>query len=109
MTWQYYSVQPANEALLGHASGILPVIFCVKDTLAGFDYFQEMDNKDMAVCDIDACFTNCIELPKVPEEQMYIRTLNVRQICDSKLSRPLRTARSASMIRRTLTTSQART
>jgi len=42
MTWQYYSVQPANEALLGHASGILPVIFCVKDTLAGFDYFQEM-------------------------------------------------------------------
>jgi hypothetical protein len=78
MSWQFYCVQPANEALLGHAAGILPVIFCLNDTIAGFDYLQEMYNRDTAVWDIDACFTNSIDQPKIPEEQVYIRPLNGR-------------------------------
>lgn len=42
----------------------------------GFDFFDGM-SPEMAVCDIDACFTNNIDLPCLPDEQMYIRILNV--------------------------------
>lgn len=45
----------------------------------GFDFFDGM-SPDMAVCDIDACYTNNIELPSVPDETMYIRILNVSLI-----------------------------
>jgi hypothetical protein len=38
----------------------------------------------MAVCDIDACFTNQIELPSLPSEHMYIRILNTLK--NSKIS-----------------------
>ncbi len=46
----------------------------------GFDFFDGM-SPEMAVCDIDACYTNNIELPCVPDETMYIRILNVRYLC----------------------------
>jgi len=32
---------------------------------------------EMAVVDIDACYTNNIELPAIPDETMYIRLLNL--------------------------------
>jgi hypothetical protein len=37
-------------------------------------------NESTAVCDIDACFTNRIELPTIPKEQMYVRILNVTRL-----------------------------
>jgi hypothetical protein len=50
----------------------------------GFDFFDGM-SPDMAVCDIDGCYTNNITLPNAPDENMYIRILNVnispRLIC----------------------------
>jgi len=42
----------------------------------GFDFFEEM-SPEMAVVDIDACYTNNIELPAIPDETMYIRLLNL--------------------------------
>ena len=78
MTWQNSYIQPGNEALLGHSDSIIPVIFGVNSSLAGFDYFDGM-NENTAVCDIDACFTNHISLPSLPSEHMYIRILNVKK------------------------------
>jgi len=46
----------------------------------GFDFFDGM-SPDMAVCDIDACYSNSIELPQVPDETMYIRILNTLKNC----------------------------
>jgi hypothetical protein len=43
---------------------------------ADFDFFDGMSN-NVAVCDIDACYTNNIPLPTIHDEQMYIRILNV--------------------------------
>ena len=41
--------------------------------------FEDFENisGDVAVCDIDASFTNNIELPAIPDEQLIIRILNV--------------------------------
>lgn len=76
MTWQNSYIQPGNESLLGHADGFMAVIYGSNSACQGFDYFDGM-SPEMAVCDIDACFTNNIELPSLPSEQMYIRILNV--------------------------------
>jgi hypothetical protein len=54
----------------------MAVIYGSNSVCQGFDYFDGM-SPEMAVCDIDACFTNNIELPLLPSEHMYIRILNV--------------------------------
>ena len=106
MTWQNSYIQPGNEALLGHSDSIIPVIFGVNSSLAGFDYFDGM-NENTAVCDIDACFTNHISLPSLPSEHMYIRILNVKKHYQSYSShfRLSRTPRLVTTIRHILTTS----
>lgn len=53
----------------------MAVIYGSNSSSYGFDYFDGMSN-EMAVCDIDACFINQIELPTIPGEHMYIRILN---------------------------------
>jgi hypothetical protein len=57
LTWVHSHVSPGNENLLGHADGTMPVIFGSHTTVAGFDFFNE-NEIPLAVCDIDACFTN---------------------------------------------------
>jgi hypothetical protein len=79
MTWQNTYIQPGNEKLLGYADGFMTVIYGSKIETAGFDYFDNM-SPDMAVCDIDACLTNNIKLPTIPNESLYIRILNVYTI-----------------------------
>lgn len=82
MTWQNSYVMPNSERLLDYLDGTMTQIHGSHPTVAGFDYFAGMENNDFAfaVCDIDASFTNLIELPKLPNEHMYIRILNVRKI-----------------------------
>lgn len=77
MTWQNNYIQPGNEGLLGHADGTMAVIFGCNASMAGFDYFESLQSSEMAICDIDACFTNNLDLPRLPSEHMYIRILNV--------------------------------
>lgn len=77
MTWQNSYIQPGNERLLGLTDGIISVIYGSNPTVsAGFDFFDGMGSADMAICDIDGCFTNNIQLPTLPQEHMYIRALN---------------------------------
>jgi hypothetical protein len=80
MTWQANYIQPGNEGLLGHADGTMAVIFGCNASMAGFDYFESLQSNEMAICDIDACFTNNLELPRLPSEHMYIRILNVSEL-----------------------------
>ena len=44
--------------------------------------FEDFENisDNVAVCDIDASFTNNIDLPQIPDEQLLIRILNVIHI-----------------------------
>ncbi len=43
----------------------------------GFDFFEALEHPEICICDIDAGFTNNIDLPSIPDETMYIRILNV--------------------------------
>ena len=52
------------------------MIFGTSYSTADFDYFDGMSDS-MAICDIDASYTNNIDLPTLYNEQMYIRILNV--------------------------------
>jgi hypothetical protein len=67
MTWQNTYIQPGNESLSGHADGTMVVIYGSNSIVNGFDFFDGM-SPEMAVCDIDACFTNNIDLPCLPDE-----------------------------------------
>ncbi len=76
-TWQNYFIVPGTKKLVGLADGTIPVLYGSNPSSEeGFDYFENL-HPDMAVCDIDGCFTNSINLPELPNEQMYIRILNV--------------------------------
>ena len=70
---------------MGLTDGIISVVYGSNPTVsAGFDFFDSMGLTDMAVCDIDGCFTNNIVLPVLPQEHMYIRALNALK--NSKIS-----------------------
>ena len=43
-----------------------------------YDFFAALEHPEIVIVDIDAGFTNNIHLPCVPDENMYIRILNVR-------------------------------
>ena len=62
MTWQNTYIQPGNENLAGHADGTMTVIYGSNSMVNGFDFFEGM-SPEMAVCDIDACYTNNISVP----------------------------------------------
>jgi hypothetical protein len=53
------------------------VIYGSQSYVADYDYFENL-SPNIAICDIDASFTNNIELPQIPNEQMYVRILNVK-------------------------------
>lgn len=42
-----------------------------------YDYFEALNHPEIVIVDIDAGFTNNISLPCLPDENMYIRILNV--------------------------------
>jgi hypothetical protein len=85
MTWQSSQILPGNDRLLGLTDGIIQVLYGSNPTVsAGFDFFMGLGSADMAVCDIDGCFTNNIDLPTLPQEHMYIRALNALK--NSKIS-----------------------
>jgi hypothetical protein len=79
LTWQNTYIQPGNEKLSGHCDGTMAMIYGSNTMINGFDFFDGISD-EMAVCDIDACYTNNINLPNIPDEQMYIRILNVLTI-----------------------------
>ncbi len=65
---------------MDYVDGILPLIYGSNASQQGFEYFDGL-KPEMIVCDIDGSFTNSIDLPKLPNEQMFIRILNVIYEC----------------------------
>ena len=67
LTWQNSYIQPGNPDLIGLADGAIRVIYGSHPNDASYEDFEEMarSNPDIAICDIDASFTNNIELPTI--------------------------------------------
>lgn len=77
MTWQNTYIQPGNETLAGHCDGTMVCLYGSNSMVNGFDFFEALQHPEICICDIDAGFTNNIDLPCIPDETMYIRILNV--------------------------------
>jgi hypothetical protein len=78
LTWQNSYIVPGNVDLLGHAEGVMTIIYGCRSKDAGFDYFEEVNkenNANMVICDIDASFCNDVDMPKIPNEIMTCRIL----------------------------------
>jgi hypothetical protein len=58
LSWSNSYIQPGNKNLAGHCDGTMPMIYGSDLLVNGFDFFDNM-SPDMAILDIDACFTNC--------------------------------------------------
>jgi len=52
-------------------------IYGSNSMINNYDYFELLNHPEIAICDIDAGFTNSLPLPCHPDESMYIRILNV--------------------------------
>lgn len=75
-TWQNSYVVPGSAKLLELCDGVMTMIYGSQSYVGDYDYFDGK-SPDMAVVDIDASFTNNIQLPNIPNETMHIRILNV--------------------------------
>ena len=62
--------------MVGFCDGVMTLIYGSNSIMNSFEDFENISG-DVAVCDIDASFTNNIELPAIPDEQLIIRILNV--------------------------------
>lgn len=53
---------------------------CVSPLDGPFDYFDSMAKlnglNNLAIMDIDGCFSNSLEFPSLPFEQLHMRSLN---------------------------------
>jgi hypothetical protein len=62
LTWQNSYIQPASADLSGYAEAPSPVIFCCSPLAMDFDYFMNLEEvdglKNLAILDIDGCYTN---------------------------------------------------
>ena len=79
MVWQNFYILPGNENIVDKATGIMICIYGSDPMVHGYDFFDMYDDSSQpprAICDIDACYTNNLPLPQLPDEQMYIRVLN---------------------------------
>jgi hypothetical protein len=86
LTWRHRQIIPGNESFLEYLE-FQPLIFGSQSSEMGFEYFDGL-REDLLVCDIDGSFTSYtpsigkndekVPLPKFPNENMYIRILNVR-------------------------------
>jgi len=80
LTWQNSYVQPANQNLIELVESPCPVLFCCSpfDFLLGsppFEYLMELTEQgfnNIAVLDIDGCFTNSIAFPEICMESHMI-------------------------------------
>ncbi len=77
LTWQNSYIQPGNPNLIGYADGTLPLIYGACSYDASFETFELQCNESVVICDIDASFTNNVELPRLPTEPMIIRLLSL--------------------------------
>lgn len=64
-----------------------------------YDYFEALDHPEIVIVDIDAGFTNNLSLPCLPDENMYIRILNVMFKLINYNCRHLRTQELINMIK----------
>lgn len=78
LTYQSTYIQPGSSSKLNIVDvSPLPAIFCCQQTVADFDTFEQLENKAIAICDIDGSFTNNLDMPSLEDERSMIRTLNM--------------------------------